>query len=97
MRTARSSPSAPSPASGHEAVRDAADQGGRRTRVHRAQVQRERVAEPLALVGDGGAGLERLVAACPRQRDAEDHQPLAGQPEAVERVPGAGASLQRRS
>ena len=39
-------------------------------------------------------GLERLVARA-REGDTEDHQPLAGQPEAVERVPGAGASLQR--
>ena len=63
--------------------------------MHRAEVQRERVAEPLPLGGPRAASSgPRRARTCATR---EDQQRLAGQPEPLQRLPGAGAALEGRA
>ncbi|MCB1961873.1 MAG: hypothetical protein KDF24_01705, partial [Rhodocyclaceae bacterium] len=59
-------------------------------------MEREGVAEALALVGDPG-GVLREVGRVPGQVDAEDHERLSGEPEPVQRLARPRAALERRA
>ena len=76
-----------------EAVDDATEQGGRRPRRDRVEVQRERVGEPLQLVRRRGVRLRCRAG----ERDPEDDERRVPQAEPLERLPGAGAALDDRA
>ena len=78
----------------YQTISNIAHDGGRASRMHRAQMHRECVSQPLQLGGVEGIGGQGLVGQGGQHGQREDDHRLVGKAQAAQRLPGADAAFQ---